>query len=277
MTRRSRGAPTPEPPTVTMQTCSSVAVAELGAQRLAVGELGRVEPGDVAGEVEVLLGPVADRRQSRAEGARARCRRRRRRRWPGRAAAGSGRSARSSRRCSRRSGPPRARRRRASAASRRSRSAQAYAEPLQLGVLVQEVVDVPGLVADPQVVGLVATRSWKTMKFASRISSIRRIAWKACRSCSADSVSMWRDSLARCALAGMDPLAARLEHRGHRMLGQPVDLEVRVQLAQLVGDRDVAPGVAEPDRRGDVERALAAGAGASRSAASAGPARRNVA
>ena len=33
ITRRSRSAPTPEPPTVTMQTGSSVAVAELGAQR----------------------------------------------------------------------------------------------------------------------------------------------------------------------------------------------------------------------------------------------------
>ena len=33
ITRRSRCSPTPEPPTVTMQTCSSAPVAELGAQR----------------------------------------------------------------------------------------------------------------------------------------------------------------------------------------------------------------------------------------------------
>ena len=96
------------------------------------------------------------------------------------------------------------------------------------------------------------------MKFASRISSIRRIAWKQCRSCSADSLSMWLDSFARSALAGMDALAARLQHRRDRMLGEPVDLEVGMELAQLVGDRGVALGVAEPDRRGDVERALAA-------------------
>ncbi len=96
------------------------------------------------------------------------------------------------------------------------------------------------------------------MKLASRISSIRRIAWKQCRSCSADSLSMWRDSFARCALPGMDALAARLEHRRHRMLREPVDLEIGMQLAQLVGDRRVALRVAEPDRRGDVERALAA-------------------
>ena len=67
ITRRSRWAPTPEPPTVTMQTCSSGRVAQLGAQRVAVGELGGVEAGDVAGEVVVLLGPVADRREAGAE------------------------------------------------------------------------------------------------------------------------------------------------------------------------------------------------------------------
>ena len=61
-----------------------------------------------------------------------------------------------------------------------------------------------------------------------------------------------------CALAGWMRSPARLEHRGHRVLGEPVDLEVGMQLAQLVGDRDVALGVAEADRRGDVERALAA-------------------
>ena len=91
------------------------------------------------------------------------------------------------------------------------------------------------------------------MKLASRISSIRRHAWKQCRSCSADSHSMWRDSFARCALAGWMRSPSRLEHRRDRVLGQPVDLEVGMELAQLVGDRDVALGVAEPDRRGDVE------------------------
>ena len=52
------------------------------------------------------------------------------------------------------------------------------------------------------------------------------------------------DSFARSRARRMDPLAARLEHAGDRVLGQPVDLEVRVQLAQLVGDRHV------PLRRG---------------------------
>ena len=54
----------------------------------------------------------------------------------------------------------------------------------------------------------------------------------------------------------MDPLAACLEHRGHRMLREPVDLEVGMELPQLVRDRSVALRVTEPDRRRDVERAL---------------------
>jgi hypothetical protein len=46
----------------------------------------------------------------------------------------------------------------------------------------------------------------------------------------------------------MDALAARLEHSCHGVLSEPVDLEIRVQLAQLVGDRNIAPGVAKSDR-----------------------------
>ncbi len=65
------------------------------------------------------------------------------------------------------------------------------------------------------------------MKFAQRISSIRRSAWKACSSCSPASRSMCAASLASSALAGMDRLAARLEHRRHRRLGEPLDLEAR--------------------------------------------------
>ena len=86
------------------------------------------------------------------------------------------------------------------------------------------------------------------MKLASRISSIRRIAWKQCRSCSADSLSMWPDSFASCALAGWmrSPLASSTLR--DRVLGEPVDLEVRVQPPQLLRYRHVAPRVPEPDR-----------------------------
>ena len=67
------------------------------------------------------------------------------------------------------------------------------------------------------------------MKLATRISSIRRIAWNTCRSCSADSDSMCADSLARPADAGWMRSPRGLEHAGHRVLGQPVDLEVGVE------------------------------------------------
>jgi len=46
----------------------------------------------------------------------------------------------------------------------------------------------------------------------------------------------------------MDALAAPGQQFGHRMLGQPVHLQVRVQLAQLVGDGQVPPRVPQPDR-----------------------------
>ena len=48
---------------------------------------------------------------------------------------------------------------------------------------------------------------------------------------------------------GMNALAAGVENRGDRMLGEPVDLEIGVQLAKLVGDGPVALGVTETDGR----------------------------
>jgi hypothetical protein len=53
-------------------------------------------------------------------------------------------------------------------------------------------------------------------------------------------------------------LPAPLEHGGHRVLGEPVDLQVGMEPAQLLGDRGVPLSVPQPDRRGDVQRALAA-------------------
>ncbi len=55
----------------------------------------------------------------------------------------------------------------------------------------------------------------------------------------------------------VDSLAPLLQHRRDGALGEPVDLQVGVELAQLVGDRRVSLRVAEADRRRDVERALA--------------------
>ena len=52
-------------------------------------------------------------------------------------------------------------------------------------------------------------------------------------------------------------LARRPQRRRHRILGEPVDLEVGRQPTQLVGDRQVAPNMAEPDRRREVQDAPA--------------------
>ena len=96
------------------------------------------------------------------------------------------------------------------------------------------------------------------MKFATRISSIRRHAWKQCRSCSADSDSMCDDSFASSRAGRVDALALALQHPRDRVLGQPVDLKVRHQRSQLTRDRHVPLRVAQADRRGDVQRPLAA-------------------
>ena len=154
-TRRSSGSPTPDPPTVTTQSRSSSRVAERRPQtREPVARSARARTRDVAGEVEVLLRP---RRGSPAAPGRTRRRRRRRvadedrpvahRPEPGPLLDHLGVVVRGQRRLRRR-------RRRASAASRRSRSTRRTANRLSSRVLVQEVVDVPRLVADHEVVVL---------------------------------------------------------------------------------------------------------------------------
>jgi hypothetical protein len=54
----------------------------------------------------------------------------------------------------------------------------------------------------------------------------------------------------------MNALAARFEDARDGILGEPVDLEPRHERPQLADDRDVAPGVAEADRRRDDQRPL---------------------
>ena len=60
---------------------------------------------------------------------------------------------------------------------------------------------------------------------------------------------------------GMHGLAGIVEHAGDRVLGEPVDLQVRMMLPQLSGDSQVASGVPEPDWGGEVERLLRAAPG----------------
>ena len=127
-----------------------------------------------------------------------------------------------------------------------------------LRVLVQVVVQLPGLIPDPQVVGLVVhhvmeehvVRDEDLVHATPGLETVQvmlgRLALDVAR-------------LVRQMHAGrVDAFAAGLEHFGDGVLGQPVDLEVGPQAAQLVGNRHIALGVAQPDRRRDVERTLAA-------------------
>src|SRR6187402_3563052 len=54
----------------------------------------------------------------------------------------------------------------------------------------------------------------------------------------------------------MDTLASRFEQPRHRVLRQPVDLHAKMEFAQLAGDGDVAPSMAEADRRREIEHLL---------------------
>ena len=125
---------------------------------------------------------------------------------------------------------------------------------LELRVLVPEVVDVPRLVADHEVVVAVLDDLLEhhevghedLVHAAQRLEAVQvvtaRFRGHVCR--------FTRQPPAR----RVDTLALRFQHSRDRVLGQPVDLEVGASRGQLLGDGDVAPGVAEPDRRREVQR-----------------------
>ena len=121
-------------------------------------------------------------------------------------------------------------------------------EVLQLGVLVQEVVDVPCFVADDEVEVLVRDDVVEDHEVvdedlvhpADRLEGVE--------------VVLGRLVLDVGRLVGqprrgrVDTLAMVLEHLGDGVLGEPVDLQVGMVPAQFGGNGDVAQGVAESDR-----------------------------
>jgi len=122
---------------------------------------------------------------------------------------------------------------------------------------VQEVVDIPALVGHDQVEGLVGDQVVEDHEVGEQdfvhppvcledvqvvLTGLRRDVRTLVR------------QVSRRRVHALTPLGEQL---GDRVLGQPVDLQVRLQHAQLVGDRDIAPDVAQPDRRGDIQRAAA--------------------
>ena len=222
------------------------AVPELGPDPFAIREGRRVEAGDVAGEVEVLPGPLADPGQALAEpighdvgavpdedGPVA---------HPGIAVdvldhlgvvVGGQESL-------------------PLAALRHRQPADEVGQPgvgcpLLLRVLVQVIVDLPGFVPDPEVVFLVTHDVQEEHEVGEQDLVHPAPGLEAVEivlaALAVDVVGFAEEQLAR----RVHALAVGPEHLGHRVLRQPVDLEVGVQLAQLVGDGDVALGVAEPN------------------------------
>ena len=117
--------------------------------------------------------------------------------------------------------------------------------PLLFRVLVQVVVELPGLVADPQVVvpragDVVEHHEVGEQDLVHPPPGVKTVQ-----------VVLGGFRLDVVGLAGqlcarrVDALAARRQHRGDRVLREPVDLQAGMELAQLVGDRHVALRVAQ--------------------------------
>ena len=130
---------------------------------------------------------------------------------------------------------------------------------LQLGVLVQVVVELPRLVSDPEVVLLGAGDVVEDHEVGEqdlvhppdRLERVQLVTVGL----RLDVARLVRQVPA----GGMDALARGLEDARDGILREPVDRQPGVEPAELLHDREVAPGVAEADRRGDVERPLRPG------------------
>ena len=234
-----------------------VAVAQLRAHGGRVRNRRRVEARDVADEVEVLARPVPDARQLRAEhvghdvaGVADEQRAVAQAREPGDLLDHLGVVVGGQRGL-------------AVAAVGHRQPADEVGQPdvrraLEFGVLVQEVVEVPRLVAHPRVVGPFLDQVGEHHEVVDEDlvhppDGLERVQ-VVLGGFRLDVRRLVRQMRRR----GMDVLAAPLQQLGERMLGQPVHLDVRTQLAQLVGDRDVAAGMAKADRRGQVQDAAPA-------------------
>ena len=230
-------------------------VTELGAPCRHLLRRGRREPGDVAREREVLLGPVADRRQLTAEPIR----------HDVIGLADEDRPIADPRVPSDVLDHLRVVVRREIGLSRSTvghrQEADEVGQPhvlaaLELGVLVPEVVHVPRLVADHDVVQALLddlleeheVGQQDLVHVAQRLEAVQVVL--------AGLRGHVRRLVGQPPAGRMDLLALRFEHRRDRMLGEPVDLYVRTELLELLGDGDITTGVSQPDRRRQVERPL---------------------
>ncbi len=125
---------------------------------------------------------------------------------------------------------------------------------LAVRVLMQVVVELPRLVADPKVIRRLAddvvedhvVRGQNLVHTPQRLEALQVVPGGL----RFDMGRLVGQMLTR----WMDALALRLQHGRHRVLGEPVDLQARDQGPQLACDRDVPAHVAEADGRGDEQR-----------------------
>jgi hypothetical protein len=123
-------------------------------------------------------------------------------------------------------------------------------------MLVQEVVDLPALVRDPDVVAILGHDVVEQHEVgdedlvhpAPRLKAVQVVL----RRFGLEVRRLRGEVDAR----GVHALALPFEHPCHRVLSEPVDLEPGHLRPQLARDREVSLGVAQPDRRGDEQRAF---------------------
>ena len=120
---------------------------------------------------------------------------------------------------------------------------------------MQEVVDLPALVRDPEVEALLPDEvvedhevgAEDLVHAAQHLERVQLVL----AALGVDVLGLGRQVGA----GRVDDLAARLEQRRERRLGEPLDLQAGNLAAQLAGDGDVPPGMAQPDGRADQQGA----------------------
>ena len=129
-------------------------------------------------------------------------------------------------------------------------------EAFQLRVLVQEVVDFPGLVADHQVVVPIVdhvgerqeVRDQELVHPPDRLERMQVVLIGV-------ELDMGR-LVQQVRRRRVHRLARVREYPRHRVLREPVDLYAGTLLPKRSGDREIPPGVAEADRGRQVEHPL---------------------
>ena len=119
--------------------------------------------------------------------------------------------------------------------------------PFQLRVLVPVVVDVPGFVADHHVVAPLLDDLLEHHEVGHQDLVHPAQGLEAVQVVPTGLGGDVRGLASQPLAGGVDVLAFSVQHGGHRVLSQPVDLQFGAEPLQFPGDGHIAAGVAEPD------------------------------